>query len=105
MLSVASPHCVLRARSWTIHGGELFRRRAIRGMRRIVLALAAASLTLPSVASATDLPGTYVVSSCALGDQPIPLTGWYREVPNDRHLADTCGVRDGSFSAARGGQA
>jgi hypothetical protein len=53
-------------------------------MRRLLVLVAIALLAEPTVASAGDLPGTYVVSSCALGDQRIPLTGWYKEIPGTR---------------------
>jgi hypothetical protein len=74
------------------------------GMRRLLVAVAIALFACPSLARAGDIPGTYVVSSCALGDQPIPLAGWYREIPGDWHLHDECGRPSGRFSAGPSGQ-
>jgi hypothetical protein len=85
-------------------GGEFFRVEAMRLMKLLLVVLAAVLLVVPSTAYATDLPGTYVVSSCQLGDQPIPLAGWFRESPNDPHLVNSCGTRDGYFAASPGSQ-
>jgi hypothetical protein len=74
-------------------------------MKRFLLLIGVALSALPSAtARAADVPGTYVVASCSLGDQPIPLTGWYRAQPSDRHLVNTCGKRFGYFAAERAGQ-
>ena len=85
-------------------GGEFFANEAMRVMKRILVVLTALLLVGPTAAEATDPPGTYVVSSCQLGDQPIPLVGWFRESANDPHLLDSCGTRNGSFGASPNGQ-
>jgi hypothetical protein len=73
-------------------------------MRRLLVTVAIALFACPALARASDLPGTYVVSSCALGDQPIALSGWVKDDPSGRHALNNCGRAAGYFGAGTGGQ-
>src|SRR4051812_2382605 len=73
-------------------------------MRPLLVLVAAALVAQASVAKAADLPGTYVVSSCALGDQPIPLTGWLSSDPGRQFAVNYCGRVAGYFYVDTGDQ-
>jgi hypothetical protein len=69
-------------------------------MKRFLALIGMTFAAQSATAAATDLPGTYVVASCALGDQPIGLTGWSRNDPPGGHLTNTCDRRWGVFSVS-----
>jgi hypothetical protein len=73
-------------------------------MRQFLVVVATALLAQPSIAFATDPPGTYVVSSCQLGNQPIQLSGWRQNDSSGRKLVNSCGHEAGYFGAGTGGQ-
>jgi hypothetical protein len=45
-----------------------------------------------------------VVSSCSLGDQPLALSGWFKDDPSGHHADNYCGRQGGYFGASPGGQ-